>query len=108
MNKKDLQRLERLNRELAALETMRRLNGNSGTVDYSEELACVIEERKAEAIRLLSAIKAMGNPLYRALLIDYYLNRLTVEEMAGKYNYSSSHLYRLKTAAESELLSADV
>lgn len=108
MTKEDLQRLERLNKELAALETMRQLNIDCGVIDYDTEVSLIIKERRAEVDKLFHAIKAMRNPLSRALLIDYYINKMTVAEMARKYNYAASHIYRLKNNAESELCQLDV
>lgn len=60
----------------------------------------VLAKEQAEALAIIQTLK---KPEYRAILIDYYLNDYTWEEVANLHGYAPKYVERLHGLALNEL-----
>lgn len=66
--------------------------GNKAThyVELCEEIEAQIDELNRIRTEILHAIRGVQNPILATLLIEYYVNGKTWEQVAGCINYSYS------------------
>ncbi len=71
--------------------------------DYSAKIDNRIDELYAIKTEIKSAINKLDDPLLRALLIAYYINMKTFDQVANELHYSIRHINRLHNYALKEI-----
>lgn len=71
--------------------------------DLSRRLQKLIDTRRKEKDRILIRISAIENPLYRTVLIGYYVNGRSVVSIRQDINYSASRTYEIIREREGRL-----
>ena len=70
--------------------------------DYSAKIDNRIDELYAIKTEIKAAINKLDDPLLRALLIAYYINMKTFDQVANELHYSIRHINRLHNYALKE------
>ena len=71
--------------------------------DYSAKIDNRIDEPYAIKTEIKAAINKLDDPLLRALLIAYYINMKTFDQVANELHYSIRHINRLHNYALKEI-----
>ena len=84
-------------------------NNTSKVESTAIKLADLLESIELEYRALLDLynraheiIEVIDNPTYRAILTDYFLNNMTLEQVADRTNYSARNIYYLLKQAKKE------
>lgn len=101
-NREILEGLLKYDREIDELS--RRIQKEKQNVDdLSRRLQKLIDIRRKEKDRILIRISDIENPLYRTVLIGYYVNGRSVVALRQDINYSVSRTYEIIREAEGRL-----
>lgn len=72
-------------------------------VAFEDEINRRIDQLYAIKTEIIQAINQIPSPIYRAVLIERYINMKTLEHTAENLNYSYQHMCRLQGKAFIEL-----
>lgn len=101
-NREILEGLLKYDKEIEELS--RRIRKEKQNVDdLSRRLQRLIDIRRKEKDRILIRISDIENPLYRTVLIGYYVNGRSVVALSADINYSVSRTYEIIREAEARL-----
>lgn len=76
-------------------------------VDLQNEINAEIDKLVDLKKEIKSKINRVKNPLYRTVLIDYYINNKSWEKIAEDNNYSRRYIFKLHGYALSEFRKED-